>query len=114
MWRIKLESVADFGAPQAGREAAERAEALKSRLEAAEAARLSQLISEDVRRKEEMRAQRIKRELEQEREGRAEFLQVDANGDRRFDMTLKLEKDGVEATVKCGLLAEGGQCFNES
>jgi translation initiation factor 2-alpha kinase 4 len=80
-------------------------------LEAAEAARLSQLISEDVRRKEEQREERIKRDLEREREGRVEFLQVDANGDRKLDMTLKGVKDEVEATIKLGLLSSGGKYF---
>jgi len=94
---------------QATREANARAEALKARLEAAEAARLSQLISEDVRRKEELRAERAKQEREKEKEGRVEFLQVDSNGDRKLSMTLKVAEEEKEATVKLGLMSGGGE-----
>ncbi|ORY86753.1 kinase-like domain-containing protein [Leucosporidium creatinivorum] len=92
---------------KATREANARAEALKARLEAAEAARLSQLISEDVRRKEELRAERVKQEREREKEGRVEFLQVDSNGDRKLSMSLKVADEEKEATVKLGLMAGG-------
>lgn len=94
---------------QATAEANARAAALKARLEAAEAARLSQLISEDVRRKEELRAERARLEREKEKEGRVEFLQLDANGDRKLSMSLKIAEEEKEATVKLGLMSGGGQ-----
>lgn len=92
------------------REAALRAEALKSRLEAAEAARLSQLISEDVRRKEELRAERVKLEREKLKEGRVEFLEVAPNGERKLNITVKEVGGGEEkeAVVKLGLASGGG------
>lgn len=61
-----------------------------------------------MRRKEEQRAERHKRELEREKEGRVEFLKVDTNGDRKLNMSLKVVTDEVEATVKLGLLSSGG------
>lgn len=86
---------------------------MKARLEAAEAARLSQLISEDVRRKEDLRAERVKQEREREKEGRVEFLQVDSNGDRKLSMTLKVAEEEKEATVKLGLMSGGGELLPE-
>lgn len=77
-------------------------------MEAAEAARLSQLISEDVRRKEELRAERVKMEREKEKEGRVEFLQLDVNGDRKLSMTVKTAEEEKEATVKLGIMSGGG------
>ncbi|KAM0786774.1 hypothetical protein ACM66B_002209 [Microbotryomycetes sp. NB124-2] len=93
---------------RATREAAQQAKDLKARMEAAEAARLSQLISEDVRRKEELQAERAKKEREMESDGQLQFLQVDANGERRIDMSIVAET-GVETTtkVKFGVMAGG-------
>lgn len=90
------------------KEAAQRAEQLKARIEAAEAARLSQLISEDVRRKEEMRAERERVEREKEKEGRTEFLELGPGGERVLAVTVRLgERNTSEASVKLGLATRG-------
>ncbi|KAK4052686.1 eukaryotic translation initiation factor 2-alpha kinase [Microbotryomycetes sp. JL201] len=93
---------------RATREAAQQAKDLKARMEAAEAARLSQLISEDVRRKEELQAERAKKEREMESDGQMHFLQVDTNGERKIDMSVTTEP-GVEAMakVKFGVMTGG-------
>ncbi|BGP00473.1 eukaryotic translation initiation factor 2-alpha kinase [Rhodotorula toruloides] len=87
---------------KATQEAETRARALKEQQEAEEAARLSQLISEDVRRKEEVRLERERRERELDRERESGSLEVDARGEKRMKMEVTKGGAKVEAVVKFG------------
>ncbi|BGP42493.1 eukaryotic translation initiation factor 2-alpha kinase [Rhodotorula kratochvilovae] len=95
----------------ATQEANRRAEALKEQQEAEEAARLSQLISEDVRRKEEVRLERERRERELDRERETALLEVDSNGERKVNMPLAHSRGAVkvEVTVRFGFATFSGE-----
>ncbi|GAA5826004.1 hypothetical protein JCM11251_000087 [Rhodosporidiobolus azoricus] len=92
---------------KATREASDRAKALKEKEEAQEAARLSQLISEDVRRKEELRLERERREREREEELDSAFIEVGTNGERQVPMLLTVNGVKGAAKVKFGLASSG-------
>ncbi|GAA5836580.1 hypothetical protein JCM9279_000433 [Rhodotorula babjevae] len=94
---------------KATEEAQRRAETLKEQREAEEAARLSMLISEDVRRKEELRLERERRERELDRERETALLEVDANGEKRVRMPLALSRGEAKAevTVRFGFPTAG-------
>ncbi|GAA5921698.1 hypothetical protein JCM1841_007094 [Sporobolomyces salmonicolor] len=94
---------------KASQEAVLRARRLKEQQEAEEAARLSQLISEDVRRKEELRMQRERRERDEDQERDAAVLETDAAGARSCSMMLRKPGEAIkeEARVKFGLAADG-------
>lgn len=97
-------------ATQATQEAQRRADTLKEQQEAEEAARLSLLISEDVRRKEEVRLERERRERELDRERETALLEVDSNGEKKVKMPLALSRGAAKAevTVRFGFpTAEG-------
>ncbi|BGP13397.1 hypothetical protein JCM10213_008556 [Rhodosporidiobolus nylandii] len=85
----------------------DRAKALKEQQEAEEAARLSQLISEDVRRKEELRQERERREREREEELDNAFIEIGANGERQVTVPLTVDRSKGEAIVKFGMASSG-------
>jgi translation initiation factor 2-alpha kinase 4 len=97
-----------FFFPQATLEASDRAKALKEKQEAQEAARLSQLISEDVRRKEEVRLERERREREREEELDNSFIEVGPNGEREVSVSLRIDGENTDGMVKFGLASSGG------
>lgn len=68
------------------------------------------LISEDVRRKEELRLERERRERELDRERETALLEVDANGEKRVRMPLALSRGEAKAevTVRFGFPTAGG------
>lgn len=63
---------------------------------------MSQLISEDVRRKEEIRLERERRERELDRERESGSLEVDAHGEKRVKMEVARGSAKVDAVVKFG------------
>lgn len=91
----------------ATREADARERALRTKEEAAEAARLSGLILEDVRKKEEAKAEREKRELE----GKTGSVEEEGAGEseRRVKMVVATEGGEKEAVVQLGLCIAGGE-----
>ncbi|GAA5860143.1 hypothetical protein JCM8547_009200 [Rhodosporidiobolus lusitaniae] len=92
---------------KATREASDRAKALKEQQEAEEAARLSQLISEDVRRKEEARLERERRERQREEELDNALVELGPNGERQVAMPVVVDGVKHEALVKFGLPTSG-------
>ncbi|GAA5903646.1 hypothetical protein JCM6882_003009 [Rhodosporidiobolus microsporus] len=88
-------------------EATSRAKALKEKQEAAEAARLSLLISEDVRRKEELRMDRERRERERDEELDNAVIEVGPTGERVVEMGLTVGGVKGEGKVRFGLAASG-------
>ncbi|KAK4057521.1 eukaryotic translation initiation factor 2-alpha kinase [Microbotryomycetes sp. JL221] len=93
---------------KATREAEIQAEALKAKMEAAEAARLSQLISQDLRRKEELQAELAKKEREMQSNGQVQFLQVGSDGQRQADIDVLVDGTGERtARVKFGAMSGG-------
>ncbi|GAA5881509.1 hypothetical protein JCM16303_005683 [Sporobolomyces ruberrimus] len=90
-------------------EAQVRAREKEEQREAEEAARLSQLISEDVRKKEELRLERERREREIDRAAGV-ALELEPGGERRCSVKVRQPgPDGnkAEAAVKFGLTADG-------
>ncbi|GAA6018919.1 hypothetical protein JCM10207_009197 [Rhodosporidiobolus poonsookiae] len=92
---------------KATREASDRAKALKEQQEAEEAARLSQLISEDVRRKEEARLERERRERQRDQELDEAVIEVGPNGERQVAVPILVNGMKSEANVKFGMASSG-------
>ncbi|GAA6010979.1 hypothetical protein JCM11491_005895 [Sporobolomyces phaffii] len=88
-------------------EAKLKAKERQEQQEAEEAARLSQLISEDVRKKEELRLERERRERELDRAASV-ALELEPGGERRCTVKVRSAADGhkVDATVKFGLASD--------
>ena len=115
--KVRLASPARAGRANAGtqatalanKEANARERAMRSKEEAAEAARLSGLILEDVRKKEEAKAEREKREME-EKTGLVEE-EGEGEGQRRVKMMVATEGGDEEAVVQLGLCVGGGESF---
>ncbi|GAA5975545.1 hypothetical protein JCM5350_002643 [Sporobolomyces pararoseus] len=93
---------------KAAQEAKLKAKEQQEQQEAEEAARLSQLISEDVRKKEELRIERERRERELDHAASV-ALELEPGGERKCSIKVRQATDGpkVEATVKFGLTADG-------
>ncbi|GAA5975630.1 hypothetical protein JCM11641_003551 [Rhodosporidiobolus odoratus] len=87
-------------------EASDRARALKEKQEAEEAARLSQLISEDVRRKEDLRLERERKERERDEELDHAVIEVGPGGERHVKVMLG-EGRKEKAVIKFGLASSG-------
>jgi len=70
---------------------------------------LSQLISEDVRKKEELRVERERRERELDY-AENEALELREGGERKCKVKVR-QADGTkaESVVKFGLMADGGE-----
>ncbi|GAA5862450.1 hypothetical protein JCM3774_002522 [Rhodotorula dairenensis] len=79
-----------------------REQALREQREAEEAARLSHLISEDVRKKEELRLDRERRERELDRERDSASLEVGPNGEKTVKMPIFGPTGKVDAVVRFG------------
>lgn len=91
------------------KEAATRlAATLRGKEEEAEAARLSLLISEDAAKKEELRLEREKRTLDEEKEAEERAAK---SGEVGRDLRVKIWSEAGErdAMVKLGLAVAGGQ-----
>lgn len=83
-------------------------QALREQKEAEEAARLSHLISEDVRKKEEMRLDRERRERELDRERDNASLEVGPNGEKTVNMPIFGPGGKADGIVRFGFpLADG-------
>ncbi|GAA5903465.1 serine/threonine-protein kinase GCN2 [Sporobolomyces salmoneus] len=93
---------------KAAEEAKLKAKEREEQQEAEEAARLSQLISEDVRKKEELRIERERRERELDHAASV-ALELEPGGDRRCVVKVRQVTGGSkeDATVKFGLIADG-------
>lgn len=93
-----------------------RAREKEEQREAEEAARLSQLISEDVRKKEELRLERERREREIDRAAGV-ALELEPGGERRCSVKVRQpgpEGNQVDAAVKFGLTADGGESLHRA
>jgi translation initiation factor 2-alpha kinase 4 len=98
--------------PVIGTQASEKVklqeQALREQKEAEEAARLSHLISEDVRKKEEMRLDRERRERELDRERDNASLEVGPNGEKTVKMHIFGPGGKADGIVRFGFsLADG-------
>ncbi|GAA5934949.1 serine/threonine-protein kinase GCN2 [Sporobolomyces koalae] len=93
---------------KAAKEEKVKARERQEQQEAEEAARLSHLISEDVRKKEELRSERERRERELDY-AESTALELDSGGDRRCAIKVRQAPDEakLDATVKFGLPADG-------
>ncbi|GAA6036515.1 hypothetical protein JCM8097_003543 [Rhodosporidiobolus ruineniae] len=92
---------------QATREASDRAKALKEQQEAEEAARLSQLISEDVRRKEELRLERERRDRQREEELDKAYTEIGPKGEREVQVPVTVGDVRSPAAIRFGLAFDG-------
>ncbi|GAA6058806.1 hypothetical protein JCM10212_001922 [Sporobolomyces blumeae] len=93
---------------KAAEEAKARARRIQEQEEAEEAARLSLLISEDVRKKEELRIERERQERDSDRGRDGAFLEIGPNGERKCQIKVRLgEESKRDAVVKFGLTADG-------
>ena len=100
------------GIVQVAQETKKKAKQRQEQQEAEEAARLSQLISEDVRKKEDLRVERERRERELDY-AENEAFELREGGERRCKVKVR-QTDGtkVESVVKFGLMADGGEFYS--